>query len=251
MMGNPSPQADHAAPHVAPGPMRVGVLEDEEVLREAILLPTLRDHGFEAVGAGTAAGLYRLMLAQRLDMVLLDIGLPDECGLDVARHLRGAFPGLGIVMLTGSRGRDKRVRALVDGADAFLAKPVDGEVLAATLRSVARRLSRAPMPAAAIAPAPAGCWHLEAEGWCLVSPNGGKLALTQAERGLLQALIAAAGQPVARQALMDVLGDESGEFDPHRLDMLVHRLRRKSATLAGGAALPLLAARGIGYLFAG
>lgn len=244
-----SPNSPAAAPATA-GVVRVGVLEDEQVLREEILLPTLRDYGFEAVGAGTAAELYRLMLGQRFDIVLLDIGLPDESGLDVVKHLRGLFPDLGIVMLTGSRGREKRVRALVDGADAFLAKPVDGEVLAATLRSLSRRL--VPAQEKAAAPAPAARWHLDAEGWCLVAPNGEMLALTQPERRLLRMVMDAGGQPVARQALLDALGDEAGEFDPHRLDMLVHRLRRKAATLAGDEqALPLLATRGIGYLFAG
>lgn len=238
-------------PHAPSGAVRVAVLEDDEALREAILLPTLRDYGFDASGAGTAAGLYRLMLGQRFDIVLLDIGLPDENGLDVVKHLRGLFPGLGIVMLTGSRGRDKRVRALVDGADAFLAKPVDGEVLAATLRSLSRRLGPA-MPVAPSAPVPATRWHLSADDWCLVAPGGETLALTQPERRLLRMLVDAGGQPVARQDLMDALGGEGGEFDPHRLDMLVHRLRRKAAALVGEAhEFPLLATRGIGYLFAG
>ncbi len=228
--------------------MRIAVLEDDQVLREAILLPTLRDHGYEAVGAGTAAELYRLMIGQAFDIVLLDIGLPDESGLDVVRHLRGLFPSLGIVMLTGSRARDKRVRALVEGADAYLAKPVDGDVLAATLRSVSRRILPRTQPATALSPA--ARWHLEADGWCLVSPNDGKLALARSERCLLQSLLSAAGQPVARQALIDALGEESGEFDAHRLDMLVHRLRGKAARMAGDEGLPLLATRGIGYLFA-
>lgn len=246
-MGRMIPPEDaSSAPSMA---LRIGVLEDDPVLREQILLPTLREHGFQAHGAGTAAELYRLMLGQRFDMVLLDIGLPDESGLDVVRHLRGLFPGLGIVMLTGSRGRDKRVRALVDGADAFLAKPVEADVLVATLRSVSRRLAPAvvePSPP----PPRAARWQLEADGWCLVSPDGGKLALTRLERRLLQQLFAAEGQPVARQALLDALGEASGEFDSHRLDMLVHRLRGKAAAVAGQEGLPLLAARGVGYLFA-
>lgn len=250
-MTPPSP-GDAVAPQAPSGAVRIAVLEDDQELREAILLPTLRDHGFEATGAGTAAGLYRLMIGQQFDMVLLDIGLPDESGLEVVKHLRGLFPTLGIVMLTGSRGRDKRVRALVDGADAFLAKPVDGDVLAATLRSVARRILAAPETVAAPAPTPSVArWRLEADDWCLVAPNGGKLALARAERVLLQSLFAAVGQPVARQALMDALGEDSGEFDSHRLDMLVHRLRGKAARMAGEEGLPLLATRGIGYLFAG
>jgi DNA-binding response OmpR family regulator len=232
----------------------VAVLEDDEVLRESILLPTLRDYGFEVAGAGTAAALYRLMLAQRFDMVLLDIGLPDESGLDVVRHLRQLFPDLGIVMLTGSRGRDKRVRALTDGADAFLAKPVDGEILAATLHSLARRLSLA-QPVTAVETAASARvftgWRLEADGWCLVAPNDAVLALTAQERCLLGMLVAAGGKPVPKEQLLDALAGDNRDFDPHRLEMLVHRLRRKaSATMDEGDSFPLLASRGVGYLFA-
>jgi two-component system, OmpR family, response regulator PhoP len=157
-------------------------------------------------------------------------------------------------MLTGSRGRDKRVRALTDGADAFLAKPVDGDILAATLHSLARRLSLAVRPVAepAASTRTAAGWRLEADGWCLVAPNEAVLALTAQERCLLGMLVAAGGKPVAKEHLLDALAGDNRDFDPHRLDMLVHRLRRKAAAANDeGEAFPLLASRGVGYLFAG
>ncbi len=240
----------------SPRALRVAVLEDDRALRESILLPTLHDHGFESVGVGTAAELYRCMLRQTFDIVLLDIGLPDESGLEVMRHLRQLSASLGIVMLTGSRGRDKRVRALTDGADAFLAKPVDGEVLAATLHSLVRRLSsRQPAQEEKLPlsmPLPSARWRLETGGWCLVAPNGAMLALTAQERRLLALLTEAAGQPVSRDALLDALAGNDRDFDPHRLEMLVHRLRRKALGISGqDEPLPLLSLRGVGYLFAG
>lgn len=229
--------------------MHIAVLEDDAELREAILLPGLRDFGFVVTGAGTAAELYRHMIRQRFDMVVLDIGLPDEDGLTVAGHLR-ELSDLGIVMLTGNRGKQDHLRALTQGADAYLSKPVDVDVLAATLHSLARRL-KAPAGASAqnasVAQA-AGQWHLDTDGWCLVAPNGTILALTAPERRLLHTLIDAAGQPVPREALIAALCKDVYDFDPHRLEMLVHRLRRK-ATDADAGVLPLLTSRGNGYLF--
>jgi DNA-binding response OmpR family regulator len=191
------------------------------------------------------------MVGQAFDIVLLDMGLPDEHGLDVIRHLRASLAGLGIVMLTASSGADKHVRALSDGADAFLAKPIDGEILAATLHSLARRLSaRGATTKPDIAPAASGRWRLETNDWCLVAPNGTLLALTAPERCVLQRLFAAAGQPVEREALVTALAGSDRDFDARRLDALVHRLRRK-AEVQAETTLPLVATRGIGFLFAG
>jgi DNA-binding response OmpR family regulator len=126
---------------------------------------------------------------------------------------------------------------------------VDLEVLAATLHSVRRRLALTqPAAASAAGPPPGGTWHLETDGWCLLSPDGISLALTAPERQLLGLLIEAEGEPVARETLIAALSNNVYDFDPHRLEMLVYRLRRKS-TDAGAGTLPLLTSRGAGYLF--
>ncbi|WP_109124090.1 response regulator transcription factor [Dyella sp. C11] len=230
---------------------RVAVLEDDADLRDDILVPGLRDYGFDITGAGTAAELYRHMLRQPFDMVVLDIGLPDEDGLSVVRHLR-ELSDLGIVMLTGQRTREDRIKALGDGADAFLAKPADVEVLAATLHSLSRRLqgrnTSAPTASSSPAPKPQGSWRLDTDGWCLVSPSGVVVALTVPERSVLHILVSRAGTPVGREALIAGLTEDVYDFDPHRLDMVIHRLRRKISEQTGES-VPLVTARGAGYLF--
>lgn len=235
---------------------RVAVVEDDNDLRENILLPNLVDYGFEVEGFDSPASLYRRMLATVFDIVVLDIGLPGESGLSAARHLRSISDRLGLVILTGSRGRQDHVRALSDGADAYLSKPVDAEILAMTLRSLTRRMVLATGSTSSVLqqteapPAPAR-WRTDSDGWCLFSPSGGMLALTRPERSLMKRLEAAQGEPVGREDLIAALADNTLDFDPHRLDMLVHRLRRKAATIADDSyALPLLAARGVGYLLA-
>lgn len=228
---------------------RIGVLEDDAQLREGIVIPGLRYFGFEVTGAATAAELYRHMLSQRFDMVVLDIGLPDEDGLTVVKHLR-EVSNLGIVMLTGNTGMDDHVSALTNGADAFLNKPVNIEVLAATLHSVARRLAAGPATGnIATTFGGSGHWRLDTDDWCLVTPAGQPLPLTAPERCILRILMAVRGEPVSRERLIGALTSDIYEFDPHRLEMMVHRLRRKAQD-AAGQPLPLLTSRGQGYLFA-
>lgn len=223
---------------------RVAVVEDDAEYRDRLLVPGLRDFGFACDGFASAAGLYRAMLCGAFDLVVLDVGLPDEDGFAIARHLRAvAAMRIGIVMLSGRSGTADRVRGLDEGSDMYLAKPLDIEVLAASLHSLLRRM-RAGSEAT-----PTPGWALDASGWCLRSPAGARVALTQPERIVLAQLIDASGDAVSRETLIAALTDDTIAYDPHRLDMLVHRLRRKIEEGTGEAA-PIRAARGVGYAFA-
>lgn len=223
--------------------LKVAVVEDDDEYREAILLPSLRDAGFDVDGMGSARELYRAMVGARYDLVLLDIGLPDEDGLEIASYLRELSPTLGIVMVTGNQGPRDRVRGLAAGADAYLPKPVDIRELLETLRGLARRIGAGGVAGGAVA---AGGWRLAPGGWRLVSPGGVKVTLTLPERHVVELLFAAKGAPVRREALITALAGDTGDFDPHRLEMLVHRLRRKCLERCGGP-LPLSTVRGVGY----
>lgn len=229
---------------------RVLVLEDDEELREQILLPGLADYGFEVTGAGTAADLYRHMLFGQYDIAVLDIGLPGEDGITVARHLR-RLSSMGIVMLSGNHGREDHVRSLTVGADAYLSKPVDIELLAASLHSLARRLllsgaADERTPAASVH-APRGEWRLDTQDWCLSTPRNATVALSSSERCVMQQLFAAKGATVPREQLIAMLCRDVYDFDPHRLEMLIYRLRRKAKEQ--GEVLPLVTVRGVGYAF--
>ena len=235
------------------GSVSVMVVEDDDELRDRILVPGLRGEGFHVDGVASAMALYRALNLRSYDMFVVDVGLPDESGFGVARHLR-KLGGVGIVMLTGRGGPEDRVRGLDDGADAYLSKPVGMDVLAATLRSVQRRMSpelppgaqHLPPPAAPIAASVAG-WRLDQQGWQLVSPSGRLVALSQGENLLLTLLTTAAGEVVPREAILRHLRGSDDNFDPHRLEMLVYRLRRKVQE-ASRDELPLVTVRGIGYL---
>ncbi len=222
----------------------VAVLEDDAEFREAILVPELGALGFTAEGFGTSAELERRLRTATFDLVVLDVGLAGESGIDVARRLR-AGSSIGIVMLTGRGIPHERVLALREPADAWLGKPVDIDVLAATLVSVGRRL-RPPAPAAS-EPTARGGWRVDAAGWQLVAPDGRTLALNLPEKLLLSHLFARVGEPVAREQLIACISSAPEEFDPHRLDMLLHRLRRRVLE-AMDASLPVRSVRGCGYV---
>ena len=223
---------------------RLAVVEDDAELRETIMLPTLRAAGFGAVGMANALQLYRTWASCPFDLVLLDIGLPDDDGVEIARHLRGLSPSLGIVIYTGHGHRLDRMRGLRAGVDAYLVKPLDMDEVVETLRNVRDRRSTHVSPGQ---PGVVG-WSLDRQGWSLAAPSGTMIALNQAERQIMAALAASPNAPVSRDALIACLTGDVDLFDPHRLEMLVYRLRQKCRE-ASGEDLPLRAVRGVGYLF--
>ncbi|MDB5806435.1 MAG: transcriptional regulator [Betaproteobacteria bacterium] len=216
------------------------LVEDEADLREELVL-SLGGMGFDVEGFGDATEFYRALVARRCDIAVIDVGLPGEDGFSVARHLHTAG-GIGVVMLTARRAIDDRLRGLHDGADAYLVKPVDVRELAATLRAVGRRLGNNSVPLK-----PASGWELVEGGWVLRDPERRELSLTTAERAFLNCLFENRGQAVKRDQLIGALGGNTFDFDPHRLDSLASRLRRKAAEV--GINLPLRSVRNTGYVF--
>lgn len=223
-------------------PSRLAIVEDDEELRERIMVPALRAAGFDAIGLASALQLYRMWSGSPFDMVLLDVGLPDDDGIEIARYLRGLSASLGIVMYTGHGRTADRVRGLRAGVDAYLVKPADMDEVIETLRNVQERRRNRDSP-----PHPGG-WTLGRQGWSLSTPTGVVVTLNQAERQIMGMLMANLNEPVPRELLIANLTSDIDGFDPHRLEMLVYRLRRKCLETSGEA-LPLQAVRGVGYLF--
>ena len=160
------------------------------------------------------------------------------------------------MIYTGHGHSLDRLRGLRAGADAYLVKPLDMAEVVQTLHNVnARRVAQASpqpegrqqRPVPIPAPADSGGWRLDRQGWSLLAPCGTPVPLNQAERQVLMALAASPGAPVSREALIARLTGGADGFDPHRLEMLVYRLRQKCRQ-ACGEDLPLRAVRGAGYL---
>ena len=117
---------------------RVLIVEDEETLRETIA-DLIRDDGHEVRVAADAAAARALLKSDRADVALIDIHMPGEDGLSLARHLREHHAGLAIVMLTSASTVVDRIVGLEVGADDYVSKPFDPRELLARVRSVLRR----------------------------------------------------------------------------------------------------------------
>ena len=228
--------------------VRIWVVEDDLAWR-ALVLEELESHGASVRGIGSVEALYRELAVDRCDILILDIILPGEDGLSAASHLR-RIGDMGIVLVSGRCGAADIARGLAAGADLYLGKPLELPVLVASLHSLYRRLATrigggdvAAEPATEAIPD----WRLSANGWDLHAPNGCTLTLTAPERTLLRELFAAQGTPVSRTRLIAALTPTPQDFDPHRLEVLMHRLRSR-VRAATGLPLPARALRNMGYL---
>lgn len=216
-------------------PLRVLVVEDEPLTRTT-LVQVLRGEGHEVRGAGCVPSSRAALKDERADVILLDLGLPGESGMDFARELR-ATSDCGLIVVSRQSDAATRIAALDVGADDYLTKPVDFEELAARVRSVARRALRS---------GAGGVWQIGPlrldAGARQVTVDGAAVTLTRGEFDLLQALAEAGTRIVTREALSARVA--RGEGDLRSVDALVSRLRRKLGAEAGGL---IETAPGFGY----
>lgn len=220
---------------------KVYVVGDDDASRERLVFWLARAD-FRASAFADAAAFQRAFAASRCDLVVVDV--ENERDLAIARMLR-EHADIGVVVLSRNGGVRARVHSFESGADAHLVKPVDPRELTAQLRALHRRLAGTKRTPAASG---SGAWLLKQDGWILEDPHGSEMHLTTAERAFVGCVIASRGAPASRDELLESLGDNPRDADPHRIDVLVNRLRRKAASL--GIALPLHAVRGRGYVLA-
>jgi DNA-binding response OmpR family regulator len=220
--------------------IRIGLIEDNLDYRTEVAFH-LRRAGFEIALESDGVGIDAQLADYPCDLLVLDLGLPAEDGLVIARRLRQQQPALGIVMLTARGSLDDRLSGLEEGADAYLVKPVDMRELVATLHSVQRRLT--------VAALPSDTWLLNPNTLSIGSPSGELVALTATEMDLLKCLTKAAPEPVSRETLAAAMSHPEPDFDYRRLEVAFSRLRKKIVTATTGES-PIRSARGRGYVFA-
>jgi len=219
--------------------------DDPEIC--ALILRYFGGHGFHVSAASDGVAM-RMTIAERaVDVVLLDLGLSGEDGLELMRYLRAHWTGA-IVIVTGRGEPVDKVVGLELGADDYITKPFDLRELLARVRSVLRRISPAqPRGSAANAVEFAG-FRFDAQMRSLQGQDGDHIQLTTGEYELLVAFLSAPGRVLSRDQLVSELhGHEAGPFD-RSIDVQVGRLRRKIERDAANPEL-IKSVRGAGYVF--
>ena len=223
--------------------MNVAIVEDNSDLRSE--LEFLLSHSGHKVRSFATAGAFYQFMEQKpsLDIVVLDLGLPDDDGLNVAETLKGT-PGLGIVMLTARGALSDRIQGFESGADVYLTKPADVAELNAVMESINRRMlaERSQIEGAVNSYSA----RLDSSGRQLVFITGEVVGLTAAEGTIMKTLVQSGVQAVSRKRLSEALGQDYMLYDERRLEAIVSRLRKKLKEVTPEVDF-IKAARGVGY----
>ena len=206
---------------------------DDEVDITLLLANYLQGHGYRVTQLHEGRALLALMPTDPPALVLLDLGLPGEDGLSIARQLREHWR-CGLVIVTGRGDSVDKVVGLEVGADDYVTKPFDLRELVARIKAVLRRMT--PTEGAAPEAIAQGArrdtfrfagWELDVAARRLVSPQGQEVALTTGEFDLLCTFARHPGRVLSRDLLLEqTRGREAGPFD-RTVDVQVGRLRKK------------------------
>jgi len=225
---------------------RVLIVDDDPSVRN-MLAEYLSAHGYEVSQAASGAAM-RAELARAVPaVVLLDIGLPGEDGLTLARYLRERHD-VGIIMVTGAGDVVDRVAGLEVGADDYIAKPFDPRELRARLKSVLRRLENKPEKRTSSEKVAVGRCFLDLKSRTLLDAKGREVAITAMEFELLKTLVEHPNQVLSRDQLLTLTRNREWEPFDRSIDIRITRLRRK---LEEDPAHPraIKTVRGAGYMF--
>ena len=228
--------------------VHIAVLDDEvEITR--LLANYLQSHGYRVSQTHNGGALVRLMADDPPQLVLLDLGLPGEDGLAIARELRQRFRA-GLVILTGRGDAVDKVVGLEVGADDYVTKPFDLRELLARIKAVLRRTLAAPAEPASTAASPryrfAG-WDLDTGSRRLVDAEGREVPLTAGEFDLLAVFATHPGRVLSRDFLLEqTRGREAAPFD-RTIDVQIGRLRKKVEVDVDDPRI-IKSVRGAGYI---
>ncbi|WP_334146822.1 response regulator [Hyphomicrobium sp.] len=209
------------------------IVDDDPEIRK-LLARYVESQGFRVLLAATCSELRERIATHKVDLIVLDVMLPDGSGLDMCRSLRGEGSTIPIILLTALKEEVDRIVGLEIGADDYLGKPFNPRELVARIRAVLRRQAE-PQPQTASSK------RYRFEGFSVdpalrqvVSPDGAEIDLTGAEFDLLQVFLDRPGRVLSRDQLLDLTRGRDGEVFDRSVDVLMSRLRRKLTGAGAG-----------------
>ncbi len=217
-------------------PLNILVIEDHDDLREATVA-ALAAMGYAVQGVASAESLDDEAGRFAADIVLLDLNLPGEDGLSVARRLRAAEPGIGIIMVTARNKPKDVMQGYSSGADIYIAKPTSPDELHAAIQALARRIRPHKPPGTSIS--------INTQTLQLIGPLG-TAHLSDHECQLLAALNRASSRRLETWQMLELLGRDVDENEKRALTVQIVRMRKKLADV-GGMEPTIKSIRGSGY----
>lgn len=227
---------------------RILVVDDDPAMQRMIV-SYLTEHNLRATSVSGRRGLFHALVGREPDLVILDLHLGEDDGLEVLRELRtkSVTP---VILITGNRREEiDRVVGLELGADDYLTKPFGLRELLARVRATLRRRSMDRLSPARQCEASfrfAG-WQFDQRNRQLVSPKGSLVPLTKGDFALLSAFLQAPRRTLSREHLLQATRVHEDVFD-RSIDVQILRLRRKLEEDAQAPRL-ILTERGLGYRF--
>lgn len=218
--------------------LNILVVEDDNDLRQSIV-DALQTVGHRVLGVDCAEALPERFDRFAIDLVLLDLNLPGEDGISLAKRLRNAHPNLGIIMLSARAESEDRSVGYTSGADIYLVKPASLEELTQAILALARRIRQM-----ALAPSTSeASLHLKG----LVLSHGNlEVQLTKSEATLLAAFARAKEHILETWQIAEALGLDLDMVRKSLIELHVSRLRKKLPA-TGDVINPIYAIRGVGY----
>lgn len=225
--------------------IKILLAEDDTDLCES-LIDCLDLHGYSVRGVPNALSFYQAISADSFDIAIIDLGLPDQSGLEIVSHLK-ENKNMGIIILTAMGSPEIRAQGYESGADLYLVKPTECRELAAAIANLSNRLQK-DLPQKSSPQSP--LWTLNTSDLSLLSSSGKKVTLTVREATFLNILMRSPGDTIDRQIVAQALDINAGDLNDRRMDSMIRRLRKKTKETLG-VNLPIHTVYGKGYVFSG
>lgn len=230
------------------------LVEDDRFTRHYIR-EQLEPHDILVLEAMTAKRSLEILRQHPVDVILLDLGLPDGNGLDIINDIR-SYSDVPLIIVSSDESETSRITGLERGADDFLHKPVSARELLARIHANLRRYRRMPQHATVLSPIAGGNdnkikfgeWLLDSAKFQIFDKNGNSGNLTNREFKVLKILIENAGHAITREELSAAASEGNYIPTPRAIDVKITRIRKKIGDHADTPDM-IKTVRSVGYMF--